>query len=124
MSKFSAKGLHEIFEARALEAPERLAVRTMDDEITYGELDARANRIALRLRSLGAGSDVLVGLCVDRSIEMIVGLLAILKSGSAYVPIDPTYPRKRIDFLLGDSGVNVVVTVSRVAGCVSESKAT
>ena len=121
MSIFSAKRLHEIFEARAREAPERLAVSTLDDEITYGELDARANRIALRLRSLGAAPEVLVGLCVDRSIEMIVGLLAILKSGSAYVPIDPSYPRKRIDLLLAD--INVVVTVSRVADRLGESKA-
>lgn len=123
MPTFAAKRLHEIFEARAREAPKRLAVCTLDEEITYGELDARANRVALQLRSLGAAPEVLVGLCVDRSIEMIVGLLAILKSGSAYVPIDPTYPRKRIDFLLADSDVKVVVTVSRVAQRLGESKA-
>ena len=75
--------LHELFESRAREAPERPAVRTLDDEITYAQLDARANQLARRLRELGVGPDVLVGLCIDRSIDLIVGLLAILKAGGA-----------------------------------------
>ena len=120
---FSAQRLHEIFAARAQAAPERLAVRTLDDQITYGELDARANRLAQRLRNLGGAPEVLVGLCVDRSVELIVGLLAILKSGSAYLPVDPTYPRKRIDFLLADSGVKVLVTVSSLADQLGETNA-
>lgn len=104
--------------------PDHLAISSMDEQLTYGDLDAWANRLARRLKALGVGPNVLVGLCVDRSIEMIVGLLAILKAGGAYVPIDPAYPGKRIEFLLTDSGVDVVVTVSRVAKCLGECHAT
>ena len=121
---FRAKRLHEIFELRVREAPERPAVRTLDHEITYAQLDAQADQLARRLKKLGVGPDVLVGLCIDRSIDLIVGLLAILKAGGAYVPIDPAYPRKRIDFLLTDSAVNVVVTVTRVAQNLGECKST
>ncbi len=120
---FPAKRLHEIFELRAREAPESLAVRTLEHEITYAELDAQANQLARKLRNLGVGPDVLVGLCIDRSVELIAGLLGILKAGGAYVPIDPSYPQKRIDFLLSDSAVSVVVTVSRVAQNLGECKA-
>ena len=121
---FRAKRLHEIFELRVREAPERPAVRTLDHEITYAQLDAQADQLARRLKKLGVGPDVLVGLCIDRSIDLIVGLLAILKAGGAYVPIDPAYPSKRIDFLLTDSAVNVVVTVTRVAQNLGECKST
>ena len=72
--------LHEIFEARVCEAPGRVAVCTLDEEISYGDLDLYANRLAHKLRGSGVGADVLVGLCVNRGIEMIIGLLAILKS--------------------------------------------
>jgi amino acid adenylation domain-containing protein len=121
---FPAKRLHEIFASKAREAPERPAIRTLDDEITYAQLDAQANQLARRLKDLGVGPNVLVGLCIDRSIDLIVGLLGILKAGGAYVPIDPAYPRKRIDFLLTDSAVNVVVTVNRVLQNLSECKST
>jgi amino acid adenylation domain-containing protein len=113
--------LHEIFEARARSVPDRIAISVLDETITYRQLDARANQLAHRLRALGVGPDVLVGLCIDRSIEMIVGLLAIVKAGGAYVPIDPSYPGKRIRLLIDDSAIAVMVTVSRVseslAGC-------
>src|SRR6185503_13233886 len=114
------KYLHEVFEVRVREAPNRIAVCTLDEQITYGDLDIRANRLSQKLRALGVGPDMLVGLCVDRSIDMIVGLLAILKAGGAYLPIDPTYPSKRIEFLLADSAVRVVVTVSRAAQYLGE----
>jgi amino acid adenylation domain-containing protein len=116
--------LHEVFEVRVREAPNRIAVSTLDEQITYGDLDIRANRLAHNLRALGVGPDVLVGLCVDRSIDMIVGLLAILKAGGAYLPIDPTYPSKRIEFLLADSAVRVVLTVSRAAQYLGECDST
>ena len=119
----NGKQLHQIFEQKASESPERVAVRAGRQQITYGELNERANTIAARLRELGVRRDVLVGLCVDRSIEMIVGLLGILKAGGAYLPIDPGYPKKRIDFLLADSGTAIVVTVSRVRDCLSGSSA-
>ncbi|WP_158054763.1 amino acid adenylation domain-containing protein [Scytonema sp. HK-05] len=115
--------LHEIFEARVCEAPGRIAISTLDEQISYSDLDLRANQLAHRLQTLGVGEDVLVGLCIDRSIDMLVGLLAILKAGGAYVPIDPSYPSKRIHLLLDDSAVAVVVTVSRVAECLSNCNA-
>jgi amino acid adenylation domain-containing protein len=117
------KYLHEVFEVKVREAPGRIAVSTLDEQITYGDLDIRANRLARHLKTLGVGPDMLVGLCVDRSIDMIVGLLGILKAGGAYLPIDPTYPSKRIEFLLADSAVRVVVTVSRTARYLGECDA-
>ena len=120
----NGRQLHQIFEERARETPERIAIRVGNEQITYGKLNARANALSVRLKSLGVTGDVLVGLCVDRSIEMIIGLLSILKAGGAYVPIDPGYPKKRIDFLLADSGVSVVVTTSRVLDCLSGCDAT
>ncbi|WP_375412931.1 amino acid adenylation domain-containing protein [uncultured Bradyrhizobium sp.] len=116
--------LHRIFEERARQAPHRIAVALMDETVSYGELDRRANQLAHKLQQLDVGPETLVGLCVDRSIEMIVGLLAILKAGGAYVPIDPSYPAKRIRFLLDDSAVSVVVTVARVASCLADGTAT
>lgn len=118
------KYLHKGFEKMARVGPDRIAVTAMGEQISYGKLDSRANRLAYTLRSLGTGPDVLVGLCVDRGIDMMVGLLAILKAGSAYLPIDPTYPSKRIEFLLADSAVRVVVAASRVSQCLGECNAT
>jgi len=115
--------LHRIFEERAREAPGRVAVRAEGRQVTYGDLDARATVLSVRLRQLGVGRNVLVGLCLDRGIDLIVGLLGILKAGGAYVPIDPGYPKKRIDFLLADSGATVVVTGSRVPECLTGSRA-
>jgi amino acid adenylation domain-containing protein len=109
--------LHEIFQARVREAPNRVAVRGAGDQVTYGELDSRANRVARRLRAMGVGPDVPVGLCVDRGIDLVVGMLGILKAGGAYVPIDPAYPEPRIRLILRCSGVRIVVAVTRVGPC-------
>ena len=81
--------------------------------LTFAELNARANRVAHRLRELGARPDDLVGLCADRGLNMIVGLLGILKSGAAYLPVEPAYPRERIAFVLEDARVRIVVTEER-----------
>ena len=120
---FNGNCLHHIFESRVREAPGHVAIRSTGEQITYGQLDDRANQLAHKLKGMGVGPDVLVGLCVDRSTEMIVGLLAILKAGGAYVPVDPAYPSKRIEFLLTDSAVDVVVTVARVEKCLGECRA-
>src|ERR1700730_120056 len=79
------------------------SVRFGDESLTYAELDARADRLAHRLQGLGGGLGVLVGICVERSLELVVGLLGILKAGGAYVPLDPDYPAERLAFMLEDS---------------------
>ena len=76
------------------------------------ELDARANQLAHHLRALGVGPEIVVGLCVERSLEMVVGLIGILKAGGAYLPLDPDYPRERLAFMLADAGAPVLVTQS------------
>jgi len=102
--------LHRLFEARAAADPAAAALTDGDRELSYGELNARSNRLARRLRSLGVGREVLVGIYADRSAEMVVGLLAVLKAGGAYVPLDTAYPADRLGFLLADSGVRVLLT--------------
>ena len=88
--------LHEAFEAQVARTPDAPAIRFRDEALTYRELNVRANQLAEHLIELGAGPDILVAICMDRSLEMVVALYAILKSGSAYVPIDPEYPADRV----------------------------
>src|SRR4051794_33593185 len=102
--------VHELFEAQAERTPEAVAVVYEASQLSYGELNRRANRVAHYLRQLGVGPDVPVGLCVERSLEMIVGLLGILKAGGAYVPLDPAYPAERLHFLLADARVSVLLS--------------
>jgi amino acid adenylation domain-containing protein len=104
------KCIHELFEVQAAKTPHAIAVVSDDKYLTYGELDTRSNQLARHLRALGVGPEVLVAICVERSIEMVVGLLGILKAGGAYVPIDPLYPQDRIAYLLEDTGAPVLVT--------------
>ena len=106
--------LHEIFAAQAARSPDRVAVTGGGQELTYRRLDDRAAALAARLRAAGAGPGSLVGLCADRSPELIVGLIGILKAGAAYVPVDPDYPADRIAFMLRDSAVEAIVSVARV----------
>jgi aspartate racemase len=105
---------HQLFEAQAARTPEAVAVVHGDQQLTYDELNARANQVAHYLRRLGVGSDVVVGVCTHRSIEMLVGLLGILKSGGAYLPLDPSYPPERLSFMLEDAAVSVVLTQERL----------
>ncbi|HEV2764076.1 MAG TPA: condensation domain-containing protein, partial [Pyrinomonadaceae bacterium] len=98
-----------LFERQAALRPHAPALHSGDETVTYAELDARANRLARRLRRMGVGPEVMVGLCVERSVEMVVGLLGILKAGGVYVPLDPAYPRERLSFMLEDAGVTVLV---------------
>jgi len=100
--------------ARAAAAPGAAALVEGDRTLTYQELDARADRLASYLRGLGVGTDIPVGLCLDRSIEMVVAALGILKAGGAYLPLDPTYPAERLAFMLNDARVPVLVTRQRV----------
>jgi amino acid adenylation domain-containing protein len=105
--------LHQLIEQQAARTPDAIAVAFGDASLSYRELDARAGRLALRLRALGVRPDSLVGVCLDRSLDLPVALLAVLKSGAAYLPIDPTYPRDRVDFMLEDAGAPVLIVDPR-----------
>ncbi|HEX5705834.1 MAG TPA: amino acid adenylation domain-containing protein, partial [Pyrinomonadaceae bacterium] len=104
----------QLFEDRVRETPDAVAVSFQGERLTYAELNARANQLAHHLRALGVGPETLVGLCVERSPEMVVGLLGILKSGGAYVPLDPQYPRERLTFMLEDAGLRLLLTQERL----------
>jgi amino acid adenylation domain-containing protein len=102
--------LHELFVAQAGRTPDAVAVVYEGEQLTYAELNGRANQLAHYLRRNGVGADVPVGVCFERSIEMVVALLAVLKAGGAYVPLDPALPRERLAFMLADAGVPVLLT--------------
>ncbi|MEO6196029.1 MAG: amino acid adenylation domain-containing protein, partial [Thermoanaerobaculia bacterium] len=109
--------VHRAFERQARETPEAVALVAGEEgevEVTYGELDTQANRLAHHLRRLGVGPEVRVALCLERSPALIASLFAVLKAGGAYVPLDPTYPRERLDYLLTDTGAPVLVTEQRL----------
>ncbi|WP_257168773.1 non-ribosomal peptide synthetase [Bradyrhizobium sp. SRS-191] len=106
--------LHELFAEQAARDPAALAVVMEDEELSYGALERQANQLAHHLQGLGVGPDVIVGLCVERSLEMVVGVLGILKAGGAYLPFDPRYPAERLAYMLGDAKVTVLVTQAAV----------
>ena len=106
--------IHQLFEAQVEKTPDAVAVVFEDKQLTYRELNCRANQLAHYLQSIGVGPDVLVGIAVERSIEMVIGLYAILKAGGAYVPIDPAYPYERIAYMLEDAQVPVLLTQSKL----------
>jgi amino acid adenylation domain-containing protein len=102
--------VHALFEARAKATPDRVAVSFRGARLTYGELNVRANRLAHHLRACGVGPDVLVGISLERSLEMVVGIFGILKAGGAYVPIDATCPRQRLQLVLTTAGIRLLLT--------------
>ncbi len=112
--------IQQIFEEQAAMYPNRIAVISMDKELTYSKLNQRANRLARVLREKGVGPEVLVGIMLERSIDVAIGILGILKAGGAYLPIDPDYPTERINYLLDDSGVNVLLIETCLEAVTSE----
>jgi amino acid adenylation domain-containing protein len=106
--------LHELFEAQVERTPESVAVEYEGQQLTYRELNQRANQLAHYLQTQGVGPDALVGVCMERSLELVVALYGILKAGGAYVPIDPDYPQERISYMLEDAGFSVLLTQSRI----------
>jgi amino acid adenylation domain-containing protein len=102
--------IHQLFEAQVAHTPDAVAVVFEEQEMTYRELNIRANQLAHHLQALGVGPETLVGICAERSIEMVVDLLGILKAGGAYVPLDPTYPKERLAFMLSDVQPSVLLT--------------
>jgi amino acid adenylation domain-containing protein len=106
--------IHQLVEAQAEKTPRAIAVEGADEQLTYAELNARADALAVRLQQLGVTPDMPVGLFVNRSPEMCVGILGILKAGGAYVPLDPDYPADRLDFIIGDTAMTRIVTVTEL----------
>ncbi len=109
-TRYSERCLHELFEEQVAKTPEATAVEYEGQRLTYKELNCRANQLGHYLRELGAGPEVRVGICMEYSLEMVVGLLGILKSGGAYVPLDPTYPMERLSFMVEDADIGVLLT--------------
>ncbi len=108
------KCIHQLFEEQVERSPNAVAVVLEGEQLTYRELNVKAKQLAHYLRSLGVGPEVLVGICVERSLEMVIGLLGILKAGGAYVPLDPNYPSERLAFMLEDSSVPVLLTQQKL----------
>jgi amino acid adenylation domain-containing protein/non-ribosomal peptide synthase protein (TIGR01720 family) len=109
------KCLHRLFEAQVERTPDNIAVVFEDKSLTYDELNRRSNILANRLKKFGVEPDILAGLCVERSLEMVIGILAVLKAGGAYIPIDPDYPQGRIDLMISDSKAKVLITQKNLA---------
>ena len=115
--------LDTVFAARAAATPEAVAVVHDGERLSYGELAARAGRLAYHLRGLGVGPESRVGICLERSLDLVVAILGVLAAGGAYVPLDPAYPRERLAFLLADSGVSVLVTAGGLLSALAETLA-
>lgn len=115
--------VHQLLEAEVDRTPDAVAVVFEDEQLTYRELNSRANQLAHYLQALGVGPEVLVGICVERSLEMVVGLLGILKAGGAYVPLDSAYPKERLAYMLSDSQVSVLLTQEKLLAGLPEHQA-
>ncbi|MDF5707242.1 MAG: amino acid adenylation domain-containing protein [Nostoc sp. S4] len=109
-TEYPQKCIHQLFEEQVEQTPDAVAVVFDSQQLTYRQLNERANQLANYLQTLGVKPEVLVGICVERSLEMVVGLLGILKAGGAYVPLDPDYPDERLSFMLSDAQVSVLLT--------------
>ncbi|MEC4891787.1 MAG: amino acid adenylation domain-containing protein [Oscillatoria sp. PMC 1051.18] len=112
--------IHQLFEAQVEQTPDAVAIVFGNEQLTYRELNQRANQLAHYLNKLGVKPEVLVGICVERSLEMIVGLLGILKAGGAYVPLDPAYPQERLSIILEDAQASVLLTQQRLVETLPE----
>lgn len=115
--------IHHLFETQAKHTPNAIALKYEDQLLTYQQLNSRANQLAHYLKNQGVGSETLVGICLERSIEMVIGLLGILKAGGAYLPLDPSYPKERLAYLLANSQAPVVLTRRQLVNKLPEVKA-
>ncbi|BAY29619.1 amino acid adenylation domain-containing protein [Nostoc carneum NIES-2107] len=116
--------IHLLFEQQVERTPDAVAIVFHHQQLTYRELNQRANQLAHHLQSLGVAPEVLVGICVERSIEMIVGMLAVLKAGGAYVPLDPAYPQERLAFMMSDAQLQIVLTQEQLLTLLPKHQAT
>ena len=121
LREYPAKCVHELFEEQARRTPEAVAVEQGEERLSYGELEARSNQLARYLVSMGVGPEVVVGLCVERSVETVVGILGVLKAGGAYLPLDASYPAERLSYMLRDARACGVVTQSSLTASVPGS---
>ncbi|MCB0192755.1 MAG: amino acid adenylation domain-containing protein [Anaerolineae bacterium] len=115
--------LHHLFEAQVKRTPAAVAVTTGSQQLTYQDLNQRANQLAHYLKKQGVGAETLVGICMERSLEMVVGLMGILKAGGGYVPLDPTYPKERLAFIAEDAQVSILLSQSKLLGSLPPTKA-
>ncbi|MGZ5484259.1 MAG: non-ribosomal peptide synthetase, partial [Pyrinomonadaceae bacterium] len=122
MPQYPARSFVELFEQQATQNPAKVAVIAGDERLTYAELNERANQLARHLRSCGIGCESLVGICIDRSLEMAIGIVGILKSGGAYLPLDPDYPKDRLAFMVRDAQPPVIVTKSSLVDALPNSE--
>ena len=122
MPQFLARSFVELFEQQAALNATKVAVIAGDKHLTYAELNERANQLAHRLRSCGIGRESLVGICIDRSLEMVIGIVGILKSGGAYLPLDPDYPKDRLAFMVQDAEPRVILTKSNLVDALPHSE--
>ncbi|MGZ4853815.1 MAG: condensation domain-containing protein, partial [Candidatus Angelobacter sp.] len=120
--EYPARCVHELMEEEAARKPEAVALEIGGRQISYGELNERANQVAHYLRKKGVGPEVRVGVSVGRSLELVVGLLGVLKAGGAYVPLDPEHPVERLRFMMEDAGVEVLLTEERLLGEMAEGE--
>src|SRR5262249_24579060 len=110
-----AATLPQLFAAQAAKTPDAVAVVFEGEQLSYGELDARANQLAHHLRALGVGAESVVGVCLERSPALVVALIGILKAGGGYLPLDPEYPAERLHYMMADTRLAVLLTHSSVA---------
>jgi len=115
--------IHQLFEHQVTQFPESAALVFEGQRLSYKELNQHANQLAHYLQQLGVGADTLVGICVERSLEMVVSMLGVLKAGGAYVPLDSTYPHERLNFMLEDAGVKVLLTQQKLKDLLPQNKA-
>ncbi|MBE9212891.1 amino acid adenylation domain-containing protein [Plectonema cf. radiosum LEGE 06105] len=120
-SEYPQQCIHELFEAQVELTPNATAVIFKDDLLTYQELNTKANQLAHYLQTLGVQSEVLVGISLERSVEMVIAILAILKAGGAYVPLDPEYPQERLDFIKQETQVKTVLTQDKITEILSDA---
>jgi len=115
--------IHQIFEQQVEETPDAIAIIFENQQLTYRQLNNRANQVAHYLQQLGVKPEMLVGICMERSLEMVIGLLAILKAGGAYLPLDPTYPQERLTFMLADTQIKVLLTQQHLISTLATTNA-